>query len=129
MPTHSIGDRVVCQIRNNHIVSRYDTEYDERLVFDIISFYEEGYFIYVPKDLHIADAILISRSNYKHFRIPKKFIGDEVFHISDHKIVEVHSKIDGMFCSNCGEFVSMAGPNQSDKSTFICYPCRINKFR
>jgi hypothetical protein len=129
MPRHSIGDRVVCQIRDHSIVSMYDTEYDQKSVFEIIAFCEEGYLVYVPHDMLLRGTTKIRRDNYKQLRVSKKFIDDEVCYISDYKILSVHSVADGMICARCEEFVSMSGPNQPDKVTFICYLCKENKFR
>lgn len=116
------GDQVICRLRDHIIVSVYDDKWDNEEIFDIICLYDEGYLIYVSLDSILKDCIYITANNYKKFAADKKFIDSYVYYITDHKIVRMHKKIDGMCCIKCQTFYGMAAPNQSD-GTLICWSC------
>lgn len=121
------GDRVDCRIKQGIIVSPYK-DYDEIKTFEVIAKDKHGYYLFVPeyynlKDTYIADKYLCSQTG-----MDKRFVGDNIIYIQGNMICKVSSLLDGMHCSNCREFYSMAEPNQED-GTLICYSCRVNPYR
>jgi hypothetical protein len=128
MARHAAGDQVICQIRDRRIVSMYDSAIDDRLTFEIIAIYDEGYFVCVPSTIYLKDTIVVNESNYKKLNMLKRFIGCEVYYITDFKVYDVYKKTDGMCCSHCGDFFYMAEANQSD-GTLICFLCRQDPWR
>jgi hypothetical protein len=125
--SYSPGDQVVCLIRSGVIVLASEIDYDLKFVFEILSQYESGYMIYVPITAPLKDAINITQSNYKKFKVDKKYIGSSVYYITEYKIVRAHKKLDGMCCAICGDFYAMAKPNQPD-GTLKCWSCRKYPF-
>ena len=126
MASFSAGDRIYCRIKNNTIVNTY-SDWDIEHIFEIISSYEEGYMIYIPVDLCINNTILISQCNIKKFNIDKRFIGSYTCYITDYKVSRIHSKLDGIRCSECECFCEMAIPDK-DTNIFICWNCRTYPF-
>lgn len=122
MTTCSIGDQIVCHIYELNIVSIYSTNWDYKHIFEIISAYDEGYMIYIPNSLFIKSYIEILDSNYKKYNLDKKFVGSAACYVSSEKIVSIYSKVDGMHCSVCKDFIQMAEPNQEDGG-LICWSC------
>src|SRR5271166_1849423 len=108
MARFAAGDQVVCQVRNRCIVSMYDSEYDEQRVFEIISVYDEGYFVYVPLDVDLRDTIYIDKSNYAKMNINKRFCDSDVYYITDFKVLSVYKQSDGLCCNRCGDFFYMS---------------------
>lgn len=127
MATLTLGDSVVCRLRDNAIISVYENEADEEIIFDIIAVYDDSYIIYIPSDRYIVDSIYITKSNYKLFNLEKKFIDCYVCRITEHKVFRVHSKLDGMACCKCKQFYQMAVATQDD-NTLICWNCKNYKF-
>lgn len=123
MASCSPGDQVICYLKDGHIVSVYDNEWQDKSIFDIVSLYEEGYMLYVSEDIRLIDAILLTKTNYTKFNADKKFIGSYIYYITDHKIVSIYSKLDGICCIKCETFCRMAEPNQPDGRSFICWNC------
>jgi hypothetical protein len=123
----SPGDTVVCRIRNGIIIDTRDEEWENEAIFDIICIYGDGYLIYVPAGICLKDQITLTKENFIKFNADKKFIGSEIYYITDYRIVKVHSKIDGICCNKCGEFYRYAASNQDD-GTFTCWSCRNYKF-
>jgi hypothetical protein len=117
------GDQVICHLKDNTIVSLYESEFDFKAIFDIIATYDDSYIIFIPSDMNITDSIYITKSNYKLFNLNEKFIDCYVCRISEHKIYGVHSKLDGIACCKCKEFYQMAKPNQED-NTLLCWSCK-----
>ena len=115
------GDRVVCKIADNMIVSYYN-ESTETKIFDVICKYEEGYLLYIPSSLFLKDTFLLTAQNYKKYGVDKKFIDATVCVINQFKILKIQDKIDGMCCARCNNFSSMAQANIGDK--FYCWTCR-----
>lgn len=127
MATYAIGDQVVCLVRDAAIVSATSASYEFRHIFDILSFYDEGYMVYVPISIVLKDSVHIVDGNVYKFRMSKKFIGSDAYYITDYKVVELYKKMDGMVCFECEEFYPMATANQSD-GTLICWNCRNYKY-
>jgi len=127
MATYAIGDQVVCLVMDAAIVSATSANYEFRHIFDILSFYDEGYMIYVPISIVLKDSVRIVDENAYKFHIAKKFIGSDAYYINDYKIVELYKKMDGMCCTTCEEFYQMAVANQPD-GTLKCWSCRAYKW-
>lgn len=125
----SPGDRVVCLVSAGAIINVYDDRWSDEYIFDIVCTYEGGYLIKVPSELvfKLRDSILIDNSNFDKFGADKRFIGDLVYYITDHKILSIYSKIDGMCCNKCQEFYPMAEANQ-ENGTMVCWNCRKYPF-
>lgn len=66
--------------------------------------------------------MLVTQENYKKFGVDKRFIDSEVLFITDHNILSVQSRIDGMICLSCITFSPMAAANQPD-GKFMCWNC------
>jgi len=122
----SPGDQVVCIIKAGVVLQATEVDYDLKQIFDIASQYENGYMIYVPVSLFLKDAIPVVAGNLAKFKIDKKFLGSSIYYITEYKIVYVYRKIDGICCSDCNEFYSMAVANQPN-GTLICWNCRHYK--
>jgi hypothetical protein len=119
----SPGDRVICRIKDGKISNVYEATWDDTQVFDIISIVNDNYIIYVPIDYPLKQTFILDKAHYKQFNAPIKFIDSTVCIINEHEIVGVHSKLDGMCCSKCGEFISMGAPAKSG-DPFICWGCK-----
>lgn len=124
----SPGDRILVNIRENRIVSMYDTIVEDKKVLDIAGVYDEGYWGFVPSAFFLKDTVYINKSNYKGFKLDKRFIDSEVIYINDYKIAAIVSRIDGMRCINCDDFCQYAESNREDGS-FICYSCKSSPWR
>lgn len=117
------GDSVYCKINDNKIISVYDNAWQDKLIFDIISVYSEGYIIYIPDTVYIKDCITFTSNNIKNFGVNKKFINSSGYYITEYNIMGTHKILDGLCCLKCEEFCFMAQPNQSDTISFICWKC------
>jgi hypothetical protein len=126
MPSLAPGDSVVCRVKLGVVVNLFE-EWDEEVIFDIVSVHSEGYMINVPENVYLKDTIYLTKENYSKFSVDKKFVGATVYYTTDMRIVRVYKKIDGMCCGVCKTFNSMAEPNQPDKKSFICWSCRNYK--
>lgn len=123
----SPGDSVVCRVKDNTIVSAYEDKWEQEVVFDIISVYEQGYMIYVPVDMSLKDTVLITKNNYKKFHTDKKFIDSTSYYITDFKIIRIFKKLLGLRCIKCDTFYDMAEPNTPD-GKLICWSCKKYPF-
>ncbi len=121
------GDRVDCRIKEATIVSPYK-DYDEIKTFEIVAIDKYGYYIYVPTYYYLKGTVKADKYKCRQFDIDKKFLGTDIFYIQENLICKISAIMDGMCCSNCGEFHAMASPNQDD-GTLICYSCRFNPYR
>lgn len=119
----SPGDKVVCHIKDGVIVNTYDDDWQDEVIFEIICTYGDGYLIYVPVGLFLKDSLILTKENFIKFNADKKFIGSDVYYITDYRITKVHSKLDGLCCVKCGEFYNYAAANQED-GTLICWSCK-----
>jgi hypothetical protein len=128
MARYSPGDQVICKISDNRIASMYEDHPDYKHIFEIISIYDEGYFVYVPQSVYLKDTIEINKSNYRKFNVLKRFVGGQAYYITDFKICDLYKKSDGVCCVRCTDFFYLAEPNQPD-GTLICFLCRQNRFR
>jgi hypothetical protein len=119
----SPGDQIICHLKNGQIISVYEDEWDGRHIFDIVSIYDNGYLIYIPQAMVIKESFEITKWNYKGLGTKIKFIGSTVCYITDHNIMGIYSKIDGVHCDECGEFYRFA---EADKITdkLTCWACR-----
>jgi|ERR1019366_1096891 hypothetical protein len=116
------GDEVVCNIRDNDIVSSY-SEFDSQETFAIIAVDGHGYFLYIPQYIHVKDCNEITAYFAGTLGIHRKYIGEQTVYIKPGNIVRVHRNIDGYVCNKCGEYYPMSQSNQED-GTFICWVCR-----
>lgn len=121
MTTLSPGDSIVCKIKGDCIVNVYE-DADYTSIFDVISKYNKGYIIYIPTDMYVKSLIQLTGQNYTNYNAPKKFVGSYVVFITDHHILKVYNRIDGMMCHECSSFSTMAAANQED-GTFRCWNC------
>ena len=117
------GDKIFCYVKDSKIVSVYEIVAVSREIFEIIRLYDEGYLIYIPDDISIQDTIHIDNGNYKYYGLDTKYIGSDVYYISEYKIAGIHSRLDGMRCSKCNDFFPMAEPNM-ENGTLMCWRCR-----
>jgi hypothetical protein len=124
----SPGDKVLCHIKSNKIVTVYEEVFDDTQVFEIIANYSEGYLIYIPLDFFMKEILRVDSGNYKKYGLDKKFIDSNVCHISDYKIAGVYSRVDGLNCKRCKYFSPMAAANQVDGS-FLCWSCTTYRYR
>lgn len=127
MASYSPGDQVVCLVKAGVIIQASEIDYDLRFVFDVLSQYESGYMIYVPITMPLKHSLAVTASNFKKYKVDKKYIGSQIYYITEYKIVAMHRKLDGMCCAGCGDFFAMAKPNQPD-GTLVCWSCRNYKF-
>lgn len=116
------GDSVVCRIKDSIIVSAYEDKWEEELVFDIMSMYEEGYMIYIPIDMYLRDCVHLTSSNHKKYNAEKRFIDSDAYYITDYKIIRIHRKLDGIRCMKCDTFCGMATSNRPDNK-LLCWHC------
>lgn len=116
------GDQVICLLRGNEIVSVYDEEWDTKNIFDVVATYDVGYLIYIPQDMVIKNSFIITGYNNKEYKVKLAFIGSSVRYITEHNIIGIYSKLDGMVCSKCGVFCKYAQVEGGE--TFICFTCR-----
>lgn len=123
----SPGDQVVCRIKDNTIVSVYEDKWQDECVFDVISFYGEGYMIYIPQSMSLKDCVYLTKSNYSSFNAEKRFIDSSAYYITEYHVIRIHSKLDGMRCAKCDNFFGMATSNQPN-GTLICWNCRNYPF-
>jgi hypothetical protein len=123
-----VGDQVICLIQSKSIVNAYDATYERKQIFEIIALYADGLLLYVPTDVILIDCFDITKLNYQKFGINKRFIGSQCYYITDHKVVGIHERADGMSCIRCGEFFPMAEANLPD-GTMKCWQCRVYKYR
>src|SRR5271170_6814965 len=122
------GDRVNCRIVAGIIVSAYQ-EYEEIKTFEVIGIGEYGYFLFVPQYLCVQNSVIVDHSRCKRIGIDQRFLGEQMCHISESMVHSLVQKLDGLSCIQCQDFVPMASPNQDDKTSFICWACRVNPYR
>jgi hypothetical protein len=122
------GDRIDCRIKSAAIVSPY-TEYDEIRTFEIVAEDAHGYYLYVPHYLSLTGTVKADPYRCKHLGIDQKFVDENIVYVNTSCVARVVYVMDGMHCSNCDEYFAMAGPNQPDGKTLICYACKFNRFR
>jgi hypothetical protein len=124
----AVGDRVVCKVKDNQVVSINGEGATDTQVFDIISLVgSDRYVVYVPYNVSLKNSVYVSAANYKQFGVHKRFIDSYVCVITEHNVFAIHSRVDGMCCTDCGEFYAMAATNRGD-GTFACWACRHYPF-
>lgn len=123
-----VGDRVICLILGRDIVSSGIGKFDRKVILEIISLYADGLLVFIPKGIRLDDCIDITKANADKFGVAKRFIGSRCFYITEHKVVSIYSRMDGMCCKRCQDFYPMASPNQED-GTMLCWLCRTYKYR
>ena len=116
------GDVVSVHIKEAQIVSSY-SGFDSSEPFQIIATDDEGYYLYIPPHIIIADAFVLDAYRANVLNIKKQFIDSNVVYITPSYIASIRSRLDGTICTKCGEFFDMASGNQPDGS-FICFICR-----
>lgn len=120
------GDRIDCRVKDGNIVSPY-REYDDIKTFEIVAVGDYGYHLYVPQHYSIKNTIIVDAYRCRRFDISKRFLGEDMIHITENLIYSIRQQLDGMFCCKCSEFYGMAEANQED-GTLICYSCRQNPY-
>lgn len=121
------GDRVDCRVKEATIVSPY-RDFDDIITFEIVAVDKYGYYLYVPPYITLKGTAKADKYQCKHLGIDKRFLDSDITFIQESSIYRISSVLDGLCCSNCGEFFHMASPNQPDGS-LICYSCRFNPYR
>lgn len=121
------GDRVDCRVKQATIVSPYK-DFDDIITFEIVAVDKYGYYLYVPPYVTLKKTSKADKYQCKHLGIDKRFLDVDIIFIQENLICRISSILDGLSCSNCGEFHQMASPNQPD-GTLICYSCRFNPYR
>lgn len=122
------GDKVDCLVKDNTIVHPYQSSYDFIWTLEIIAAGEYGYYLFIPQYYHLKGSIVATTSRCKAKCINPRFLDEQMAHITENLVYRVSSKLDGMNCSSCGDFVLMGAPNQQDGS-LVCYSCRRNPYR
>ena len=123
----SIGDDVVCRLKDNCIVGPYDT-YNGEEILTVIGVASCSYILYIPTTLIIKDSVVVNYYNIDNLDLEDKFLGCYVIEVPENKITRIYRKLDGMSCIRCGEFSTMAQGNQPDGS-FKCFSCRKYTYR
>ena len=77
------GDRVVCKVKEDTIVSVYEEFGCTKKIFDIIANYNLGYLIFIPTSSFIKDSVFIKKDNYKSYNVDKRFIDSYACFITD----------------------------------------------
>lgn len=121
------GDRVDCRVKNATIISPY-RDYDEIYTFEIVAVDEYGYYLYVPPYILLKNTSRTDARLCRELEIESRFIDVDIIYIQENLVSKINYVLDGMKCCKCGEFYSMAVPNQKD-GTLICYSCRFNPYR
>jgi hypothetical protein len=122
-----IGDKIICHVRDSWIVHPYAHHFT-KIKLEIASVDSFGYFAYVPDYIGLNGATRVTRDNLESLEVGKKFLDCLVIYVQDSFIAEIDLILDGYVCKRCQEFCRQSEPNQEDGS-FICYPCRFNKYR
>lgn len=121
------GDRVDCRVKAAIIVGPYK-DYDEIITFEIIATDKYGYYLYVPDYIALKSTYRADKRQCRQLSIDPRFIDVNCIYVHGNMICRISSILDGMKCNHCGDFKSMAEPNQLDGS-FICWSCRDNPYR
>lgn len=121
------GDRVDCRIKDRVIVGPYDA-HDEIKTFEIVSTDNYGYYLFVPRYIHINGSKTTDIFRCRQIGIEERFADEQIVYITESMVSGV-SKQDGMRCERCKDYVLMAAANQPDGITFKCYSCRFNPYR
>ena len=117
------GDVVVCLVKDNKIVNIYETLFDKKEEFAVISSFEGGHHLLVPAFSTLKHTIKIDNNLCKKFGIDIRFMGSDAVLITQYNVYLVKHKLDGMFCGKCNAFNKYAEANTDDKK-FICWNCR-----
>jgi hypothetical protein len=121
------GDRVdICFL--DGVVTNPYSEHDTVRTLEIISTDNYGYYLFVPHYLNLSGSTKADVYRCHQLGISARFIDEQMIYITESMIRGI-AKQDGMSCGHCGDFSVMAGPNQVDGKTFICYACRQNPYR
>lgn len=126
MPLYSPGNKILCKIRGNSIVPAREGNFDAELPFEIIGFdrIQVKYLILIEKYYNIRGAWTVTEQDLQQYNLPPKYLDEKAILIYEDRVLKkIRNKLDGMFCSNCEEFVAYGEPNQEDGS-FKCYQCR-----
>lgn len=121
------GDYVDCRIKDRVIVGPLDL-HDEVKTFQIISTDNYGYYLFVPRYIHLDASKTIDIHRCRQLGIEDRYADEQIIYIVEGMIAGA-SKRDGMRCERCTDFVLMAAANQADGITFMCWSCRSNKYR
>jgi hypothetical protein len=121
------GDRVDCRLKEGNIVVAYK-DYDEVRTFEIIAVSDDDCYLFIPSYVLVKDSILLDSYRCKKLGADPRFVGEQVAFIGESMIHKISQRMDGMCCDRCQDFMPMAGPNQEDGKTFICWSCRANRY-
>ncbi len=127
----TIKDKIYCKIRGNSIVGADADKFDIQLLFEIIGKAESKYLILIPPYLSIKGTYTIKEEHISKFHTNPDFLDFRGMAVGADRIVKFTASSgsnDGMFCSKCQEFHSMAQSNQVN-GEFICYQCRTDPWR
>ncbi len=132
---YSIGDFVICKIKDSFFVNQYD-DFDEKIEFVIIgktfqnSVWE--YVIFIPHDIlkmvKSSNIIAINQKTADLYDINKKFKNECGMKLNTIGIYKISKAANGMCCSKCDEFYHYAESNQKN-GKMICWSCRQNPYR
>ena len=123
------GDLIYCAVKDDEIQTNYEGKGVRKIVFEVLTKYDEGYIIYVPSSLFLKLSETLTVEKCRKYDLDKKFVGSLFHFISPYKILSIHSRIDGMSCIRCNEFSHMVEANQPDGKSFKCFLCRTYRFR
>jgi len=124
--TFAPGDTVSCKVGYDKIAHALSDEFEIIHNFDIVCSCDEGYLIYVPRDLFLLNSFELTAKDCKTFKIPLKFKDCKVHFISEGHIVSLVCKLTGLSCNKCNEYYPFASPNSIN--IFICWSCRNYPF-
>jgi len=124
----SVGDSVLCKVKDDDIVYSVNQNFDKIEKFDIIAVHSDTYILYVPTTICLKSSFIISEKKCHQLKLGAHFIGSYGYYIDDYSVHRVYAKMDGLKCSRCEEFVPMAEPNCED-GTFLCWLCSKYPYR
>jgi hypothetical protein len=125
MASYTAGDKVFCRIKDGSIISNDTEEFDEIKTFEVIASDTCGYYLFVPQYVYLQGTNSFSLHRCRKLGIDDRYTNEQIIYISENAIYNTIRK-DGMSCSICNNFVSMAEPNRDDQETFVCWSCRTN---
>ena len=124
---YKVGDTIICRIYEDKVVRPYE-KYDREEVLEVIYVgSDDHYLLYVPNDVWIHDAFVITSRNIKHYSLEDKFIDDTAYLIQASYIARSHSKSQGVCCARCKEHFPYA--ENTSGGEFRCYQCKRDRWR
>lgn len=127
MTSLKAGDRVELCLKNSAVVNPHDA-HDETKSFEIVATDPFGYYLYSHEHANIRGTHRADAARCRKLGIDLRFVDEEILYITE-AYVRRSTKMDGVCCARCKDFVMMAVPNQPDEKTFLCYNCRNYPYR